>query len=493
MKKVLYVLVMLVLASQMPAEAQFLKGLKEKAEKELKKQLPVKKDSRQSSGDRNSSNASGNNAGKADDDETPQFLRNIHRGTMHYDTYSGDMMLKKPQRTSSTRSVTFNDRVLFSDFHEGLAYVYSYEDGACFIDKAGNKVFSTAMSESSRSRMPRFGGGVFMEIAQTGYSTPELSIRDNKGNTVKKLEKALSASNFVDGVAMVAFKGKEYNLLNYMTDYKYVDSKGNLVFPDLWFTTALPAEHFSVMNGMMRKKSEGLIAFCKEGLLNGKKVMLWGFRDDAGKIVIKPEYLAAGDFSEGLAAVSVAGSGGVGAKDRWGFIDKSGNMVIQPKFSVRPTDFNSGYSLVSTTDNKSYYMDKTGAMKLGPVSVQVSNDSPDGTFAQITPFYNGYAVVSFVARSPYGYGERFGGVIDTNFNIISWGKIDSNHISAYGIEGKHYMTYDSGSTFNLIDPLTFDCKSIPLREVFVEGVSALDHGFIDENNNYVIVFEEDKF
>lgn len=46
----------------------------------------------------------------------------------------------------------------------------------------------------------------------------------------------------------------------------------------------------------------------------------WGYLDLAGNIVIQPEYERATDFSEGLAAVQLAG--------KWGYIDKFGKHVI---------------------------------------------------------------------------------------------------------------------------------------------------------------------
>lgn len=57
---------------------------------------------------------------------------------------------------------------------------------------------------------------------------------------------------------------------------------------------------------------------------NGKA----GFKDQNGKVIIKPKYSGAEDFSEKLASVSL--------NDIWGFIDETGKVVI-------PFKYNSGY------------------------------------------------------------------------------------------------------------------------------------------------------
>lgn len=69
----------------------------------------------------------------------------------------------------------------------------------------------------------------------------------------------------------------------------------------------------------------GLIAFlCAFGLLvpfdrDGK----WGYKDNQGKIVIPPRYLAAQEFSkEGIAAVL--------DETGWAYIDTAGRLVIRP-------------------------------------------------------------------------------------------------------------------------------------------------------------------
>jgi len=94
----------------------------------------------------------------------------------------------------------------------------------------------------------------------------------------------------------------------------------------------------------------------------------YGYIDSSGKIVIPIEYKAAGNFSDGLAAVNVNG--------KWGFIDATGKMVIEPQFD-RVKSFNSGIALVES--NKSWmYIDKTGKEITGFPASDKKYDFEDG-------------------------------------------------------------------------------------------------------------------
>lgn len=74
---------------------------------------------------------------------------------------------------------------------------------------------------------------------------------------------------------------------------------------------------------------DDLIRVCK-----GKK---WGYIDINGKQVIDFRYKDAGDFSEGLAPVSVG--------NKYGFINRVGQLVISPQFDAA-WNFSSGYAAV---------------------------------------------------------------------------------------------------------------------------------------------------
>src|SRR6185369_10974528 len=137
----------------------------------------------------------------------------------------------------------------------------------------------------------------------------------------------------------------------------YIDSSGKIVIKPqfLW------AEEFS----------EGLASFQNE---HGKH----GYIDESGTVVIEPKYDSVTDFSEGLAAVSFD----LG----WGYIDKIGNWVLQPHFAgARP--FSDGLALVGVPLNgkltfppgpdRHVFIDKTGTVVVDP-----KDDVLNGTFSQ---------------------------------------------------------------------------------------------------------------
>lgn len=73
-----------------------------------------------------------------------------------------------------------------------------------------------------------------------------------------------------------------------------------------------------------------------------KKDGKWGFADAKGKMVIKPQFLDAGSFSNGFAAVNIDG--------KWGYIDKTGKVVIEQQFDGAKNFSSSGSAFVLTGD-----------------------------------------------------------------------------------------------------------------------------------------------
>lgn len=126
---------------------------------------------------------------------------------------------------------------------------------------------------------------------------------------------------------------------------------------------------------------------------NGK----YGYVDGAGKIVIEPQFVEAGVFSESLAWVKVG--------KRYGYIDETGHIVIEPEFGEddplrtdRPVKlFSDGLAAVRV--NNSYgYIDKSGNFIIEP------------QFEDAEPFSEGLAAVQVgaVNRYKYGYIDKTG-------------------------------------------------------------------------------------
>jgi len=112
----------------------------------------------------------------------------------------------------------------------------------------------------------------------------------------------------------------------------------------------------------------------------------YGFIDKSGHVVIPPQFHYAGDFSEGLATISVPGSPATPGrvvdgkwqpgKPRqprlWGYIDRSGKVVIKPRFA-RAWHFSDSRALIEVrtsykgrTIPKYGYIDRTGKIVIKP-------------------------------------------------------------------------------------------------------------------------------
>jgi hypothetical protein len=131
----------------------------------------------------------------------------------------------------------------------------------------------------------------------------------------------------------------------------------------------------------------------------------WGYLDLAGNIVIQPEYERATDFSEGLAAVQLAG--------KWGYIDKFGKHVIDfdyysaaEAFEMRFSDGLAAAMLLTPADRRFYgkygYIERTGKFVIQP------------QFDAAFPFSDGMARISVdgrIGKRRYGFISRQGKMV----------------------------------------------------------------------------------
>ncbi|MHB1457563.1 MAG: WG repeat-containing protein [Armatimonadota bacterium] len=120
----------------------------------------------------------------------------------------------------------------------------------------------------------------------------------------------------------------------------------------------------------------------------GDTVDLWGYVNSKGQFVLKPQYYAAGSYSEGLAPVLL----GSYKDGKWGYIDKKGRIVIKPRFTAAK-EFSEGLAPVKLPDIQKKpgmwndggwgFIDRTGRMVISPQS-----------YSEVWPFHNGRARVT---------------------------------------------------------------------------------------------------
>ncbi|HMP50939.1 MAG TPA: WG repeat-containing protein, partial [Candidatus Melainabacteria bacterium] len=106
-----------------------------------------------------------------------------------------------------------------------------------------------------------------------------------------------------------------------------------------------------------------------EGLAPVKTDAGWGYLDRSGKVVLEG-FDEAGVFSEGLAAVKIPSNGplvekfGNDSAALWGFIDSTGNFVIKPQFQDAGP-FREGLSAVAS-GGKYGFIDRDGTFEIKP-------------------------------------------------------------------------------------------------------------------------------
>jgi hypothetical protein len=199
-----------------------------------------------------------------------------------------------------------------------------------------------------------------------------------------------------------------------------------------------------------------------------------GFIDERGSIIIKPQFDAVAEFSEGLAEAQ--------SKDQWGFIDATGSWVVEPRFAeTKP--FSEGLAAVKI-NGKWGFIDKVGNMVVEPQHSWV-----DG-------FSEGLAAADFIlGDDDDGYTVKHG-YIDTTGRIVIEPKFDFAHKF---IDGLAIVDTDTGQGFIdkrgefVIKPqlLTVSNFSEGLAKVSVGLGKTLEdmnfkEGFIDKTGRWVV-------
>jgi len=204
---------------------------------------------------------------------------------------------------------------------------------------------------------------------------------------------------------------------------------------------------------------------------------MWGYIDKTGKMIIKPHFESAREFSEGLAAVMV--------ERKWGFIDKSGKMVIKPQFLKgrgESLEFSEGLAAVSILGQGEGFIDKAGKLVIKPVLAEAGN------------FHEGLARVRFDENDvKFGFIDKAGKpVIAPQF--IGAGDFSEGLAPVEDHSGHYGFIDKAGKT--IINPQFIFASS------FHDGLASATLGskisetgqadrFIDKTGNFVIKREFD--
>ncbi len=203
-----------------------------------------------------------------------------------------------------------------------------------------------------------------------------------------------------------------------------------------------------------------------QGIVNSQRLLhvqvdgVWGFINLSGKIVIIPQFDAAEEFSEGLAAVQVG--------DAWGYTDSTGLITINPEYDYAGK-FADGLAVVQAEGNFGY-INKSGELVI-PLQ-----------FVSAEDFENGIAdVMVKVENQPgpkHSYINKTGKPI-TEFDVVT---LQSEGLILVRKEYKKGFIDTSGK---VVIPIQFDDA-----KHFKEGFTAVKEnekwGCIDKTGKFIV-------
>ncbi len=222
------------------------------------------------------------------------------------------------------------------DFREGLAAVTDGDRGG-FIDHTGKILFNVPLDVTLGFHEGVAGvlwKGTVSYYDRTGRKIPISSDYGPKSNS------------FSEGLVPIEIKGK----------WGFSDKAGQLVIAAQFED----ADNFS--DGLAPVKIKGEVVWCPrdaDGNRSGS-MMLWGYIDKTGKLVISAQFESAAPFSEGLAVIHHC--------DQAFFIDKTGKTAVSGSFRYA-SSFSGGLARIETMTKDGLlfgYVDQTGKIVWGP-------------------------------------------------------------------------------------------------------------------------------
>ncbi len=212
------------------------------------------------------------------------------------------------------------------------------------------------------------------------------SIYTSKGKFIKNLTEEESKLIYkeIDAHVQAQYQGERYTAFeedglwgikdskgNILTKPKYPrmpQIRGNYIFEDTSRVSYYDNKGNEVI--IVKDKSAENIYPFSDGLAKYKANSKYGYIDKTGTTVIKPQFVTAGNFNNGLAVVEYENR-------KYGIINKKGEYTVKPEFYYI-ADFSEGLAVAQKEDNDLYgYINETGTFVI-PQTLYRAYDFEDG-------------------------------------------------------------------------------------------------------------------
>lgn len=300
-------------------------------------------------------------------------------------------------------------------FSEGLAPVFSVNQGWGYLDKTGKIIirpqFAQALGFSEGLAAVELDGKWgFIDKGGRVVIEPQYEYVNSFSEGVAVVEKAITSSKNSEPAKIESQTGpmrlrksatRQIEIVNRPPVTKSPEPAVEIIDLTGRRINSFDTSEIRLNAHDGARFSEGLIgAF---DLKSGKV----GFVDKTGHFVIQPQFKEAAPFSEGLARIALDENG----KERVGFIDRQGKFQIPAKFNTDADFRNSGNfseGLAALTENlqptitereKYVYVDCNGAIVL------LTNYFAAG------PFRNGLAAVYDREKNQWGFIDKSGEIL----------------------------------------------------------------------------------
>jgi len=225
---------------------------------------------------------------------------------------------------------------------------------------------------------------------------------------------------------------------------------------------------------------EGLAKMSVGAVVQGKGYLRqWGFIDKTGKEIVPPKYRDVGDFSEGLASVTIM-TNALQVEYKSGFIDKTGSEVIPLQYDGFARSFSEGLASVKLNDDWGF-IDKNGQTVI-PFKYYYARSFSEG-LAAVRLF-----TVNF---NPYRKTDKWGFIDKTDNEVIPFeydGALSFTEGLAWvRLDGKWGVIDKTGN-----EVISFKYDN---ARTFTEGLACVKFngkwGVIDKTGNEIISFKYD--